>query len=576
MRKIRKVYNSKIVLFTASILIILLFISYSDVFALRAPLNTKELRHREIDVMLEADRDTEVEHEVVEVPFLHSDENQKVGLIVSEGVYRPRPDNYFSGFDSTAIPEVLYKKKLLKPGVRVLVIGTGCGYDAIAAARQGAFVDAIDIDPDAIDDTIKNSQRIGFSDRIKAFIHDGVEGLGKYDVIIWNTPSLREYYGDTGHSMPADRMIEIVHDIKNHLTKDGFSIFRADLHDWYKDLLKKTGLNYEILMETEVSVVDHDEMIRHNTIVKLTPEDEDDKAGETNKSIIQSFYKKDGYFVLEALIEDTRIALKIHMELFRITNEAYKRSEVLKVPAEANLLVLLDKYRGNLKTTDDEKIAYDYYVSKAEGAWLSGREDKYWQVAGREKISISKLKRMHATSPFKCLLILDYLLDNEISFQDFMEEYPIDVLEFPDGNYLVLDGMHRVDLACLLGGSRGKINARVYRIEDNIRNPKLLKFIKETFDFTEEKFKNFEARFAETHLIPLTTVASSFPEFSMHEFKDNVVTMVFDWPYIEYTHFSKIYVATYSLAFAEAIINSKIIDEEFIFLKSRPSQRTQL
>ncbi|CAA9553917.1 MAG: Ribosomal protein L11 methyltransferase [uncultured Thermomicrobiales bacterium] len=59
----------------------------------------------------------------------------------------------------------------LRPGVRVLDVGTGSGVLAIAAVLLGAFaVDAVDIEPVAVRSTAENATRNGVADRITAAV----------------------------------------------------------------------------------------------------------------------------------------------------------------------------------------------------------------------------------------------------------------------------------------------------------------------------------------------------------------------------------------------------------------------
>jgi adenylate kinase len=75
-----------------------------------------------------------------------------------------------------------------KPGMKVLVVGTGKGLEARIAALRGATVDAVDIRELAVANTKITCYQAGVSDKVNAFCNDLFNGLGKYDLIIFNMP----------------------------------------------------------------------------------------------------------------------------------------------------------------------------------------------------------------------------------------------------------------------------------------------------------------------------------------------------------------------------------------------------
>lgn len=78
----------------------------------------------------------------------------------------------------------------LKNFKRILVIGSGIGYDAVVLAKKSsAQIDAIDIDPVAVMLTEVNAQKHGLGTRINSILGNLFEGAtGKYDLIIFNAP----------------------------------------------------------------------------------------------------------------------------------------------------------------------------------------------------------------------------------------------------------------------------------------------------------------------------------------------------------------------------------------------------
>lgn len=77
----------------------------------------------------------------------------------------------------------------VKPGLRVLDMGTGSGVSALLAARAGSDVIAVDINPEAVACAQANAERNGLDDRITFLQGDLFEGVeGDFDLIIFDPP----------------------------------------------------------------------------------------------------------------------------------------------------------------------------------------------------------------------------------------------------------------------------------------------------------------------------------------------------------------------------------------------------
>ncbi|MGE5236419.1 MAG: methyltransferase [Acidobacteriota bacterium] len=79
---------------------------------------------------------------------------------------------------------------LVPPGSRVLEVGTGSGALALVAARLGALVTAIDINPEAVRCARLNAELNRFEDRVEAIQGDlfsPVRGR-RFDVVLTNPP----------------------------------------------------------------------------------------------------------------------------------------------------------------------------------------------------------------------------------------------------------------------------------------------------------------------------------------------------------------------------------------------------
>ena len=95
---------------------------------------------------------------------------------VAESVYDPAEDSY------------LFAENLrVKRGEKVLDMGTGSGILAIIAAKQGADVTAVDINPRAIECARRKAQKSGV--KIGFLESDLFENIkGKFDLITFNPP----------------------------------------------------------------------------------------------------------------------------------------------------------------------------------------------------------------------------------------------------------------------------------------------------------------------------------------------------------------------------------------------------
>ncbi len=78
---------------------------------------------------------------------------------------------------------------------RVLEVGVGCGIISIFAAKQGAFVDGVDILPECVQFSLDNAIRNGVFEKTRFYYSDMFSNVdrsknNKYDAIICNLPIL--------------------------------------------------------------------------------------------------------------------------------------------------------------------------------------------------------------------------------------------------------------------------------------------------------------------------------------------------------------------------------------------------
>jgi release factor glutamine methyltransferase len=77
----------------------------------------------------------------------------------------------------------------VRPGERVLDMGTGSGVNAILAAKQGADVVAVDINPHAVEAARANAERTGVADRVAIAQSDlFAEVEGRFDLVVFDPP----------------------------------------------------------------------------------------------------------------------------------------------------------------------------------------------------------------------------------------------------------------------------------------------------------------------------------------------------------------------------------------------------
>lgn len=147
----------------------------------------------------------------------------------------------------------------VKPGERVLDMGTGSGVNAILAARQGADVLAIDVNPSAVAAAQANAVSGGLIDRIECRLGDLFDGIDeRFDLIIFDPPfrwfepadMLDRAFTDFGYTTLRTFFAQVC----NYLKPDGrvmmFFATTADV-DYFRELADNAGLDL-----TEINTAD--------------------------------------------------------------------------------------------------------------------------------------------------------------------------------------------------------------------------------------------------------------------------------------------------------------------------------
>ncbi len=165
-------------------------------------------------------------------------------------------DIYPPGDDSRLILEVL--KKIVRPGMRVLDVGTGSGILAEAAREMGANVLASDINPIAVEAAKSKGLEAVHSD-----LFSNIES--RFDLIVFNPPYLElseeERIGEPielaldGGKKGREVLDRFLKSVREHLKKGGRVLFlqteRNGIEET-KELLDQLGFNYEIVKKRYV------------------------------------------------------------------------------------------------------------------------------------------------------------------------------------------------------------------------------------------------------------------------------------------------------------------------------------
>jgi release factor glutamine methyltransferase len=120
-------------------------------------------------------------------------------------------------------------KKIVKPGDKLLEIGTGIGATAVIMAKEGCEVTATDINPDAVKNAKLNAELNSVEmEVVESDIFDGINPDEQYDFIYWALPfgyvdedkeltTLQGAIFDPGYELHR----RYVSEAKDHLAPDG-------------------------------------------------------------------------------------------------------------------------------------------------------------------------------------------------------------------------------------------------------------------------------------------------------------------------------------------------------------------
>jgi release factor glutamine methyltransferase len=114
----------------------------------------------------------------------------------------------------------------VRPGGRVLDMGTGSGVNALLAASRGASVLAVDINPEAVAAAQRNAERNGLADRVEVRQSDVFSAVdGTYDLIVFDPPfrwfAPRDLYEMASTDENYRAMTRFFREAHRYLTTDG-------------------------------------------------------------------------------------------------------------------------------------------------------------------------------------------------------------------------------------------------------------------------------------------------------------------------------------------------------------------
>ncbi|HEX7745013.1 MAG TPA: methyltransferase [Micromonosporaceae bacterium] len=148
----------------------------------------------------------------------------------------------------------------VRPGDRVLDMGTGSGVNALLAAARGASVLAVDINPEAVAAARRNADRNGLAERVEVRLSDVFGAVhDTYDVIVFDPPfrwfAPRDLFEMASTDENYGAMTRFFRDARQHLTAGGrMLIFFGTSGDlgYLQRLTSEAGFTSNVVAELEL------------------------------------------------------------------------------------------------------------------------------------------------------------------------------------------------------------------------------------------------------------------------------------------------------------------------------------
>ena len=166
----------------------------------------------------------------------------KLAFDVPPEVYEPAEDT-----------SLVFRNLIVKEGMNVLDMGTGCGVLAVLAAERGARVVAVDVNPHAVTCARSNAELNGFERKVDVRLGDLFEAVSeteKFDLIVFNAPYLpvernegaswieKAWAGGPSGRVVIDRFID---QAPGHLEDEGRILLVQSSFTGVKETLERLG-----------------------------------------------------------------------------------------------------------------------------------------------------------------------------------------------------------------------------------------------------------------------------------------------------------------------------------------------
>ncbi len=173
--------------------------------------------------------------------------DHSIDIQVAAEVYNPSDDSY-----------LILEVTEISPNKRLLDMGTGSGIVALHAAKSGALVTAVDINPNAVQCARSNALRNDLKmDVVESDLFEKVPGL--FDVIVFNPPYLPDEDGPpswmekawAGGGDGSDVIIGFLGDAWRHLSPKGEIFMILSSLGGLRSILRAAREQYETVMIEE-------------------------------------------------------------------------------------------------------------------------------------------------------------------------------------------------------------------------------------------------------------------------------------------------------------------------------------
>ena len=217
----------------------------SDIFLLFPKCTIVQISNNYTHLTLTQSGGVFISTEPPDLKKMHDPENTRViKLPLLPGVFAP--------LHSSSTVAARATMSLARPGMKVLVIGTGCGVEAVIAGLNGATVEAIDLKNMANENTELSAGIAGVGSKVSTKVNDLLSGLGQYDLIVFNMPIIDKTKKEKSPT-PSTRnvrdteenlMQRVAAELPAHLTEHGIAALIND--EFHPKIMASDGKYYDV------------------------------------------------------------------------------------------------------------------------------------------------------------------------------------------------------------------------------------------------------------------------------------------------------------------------------------------